>query len=305
MNNIQLINIDVGRKNCKICSEYNDIVYYDMFSSVIGDARASVDTEKYEDPIYIEVDGNEYFIGELSEFESYSPTRNSSDSKTSLTVEILIYAAISRVSKCDTIKLNLSVPNNMYSKKTLSNILEKYQDKRIIIRDMINNTTKAITIVACDIWREADCVAFDFLRDKINEDTDMVFISIGFRSLEISFFRKNFEFVDKLSDTIFYGNQNILSYVQNKLKEKGVIRDLLEIDANKDDYDSLKETAYKLASETIMQKLEERIPNQSETKIIVAGGTAIHLTLDEHFKIIENPIFSVVRGLNYVGSLMM
>lgn len=304
-NKVQLINIDAGRKNCKISSEYNGETYYDIFSSVIGDARKSVDMDKYNDPIYIEVEGNEYFVGELSELESYSPTRNASDSKTSKTVEILICAAISRIAKCDTIRLNLSVPNNMYNRKTLSNVLEKYQGKKLIVKDMINNVTKTVIIEMCDIWREADCVAFDYLRDKVNEDRDMVFISVGFKSLEISFFRKNFEFIDRLSDTIFYGNQNILGYVQNKLKENGIVRDLLEIDANENDYDELKRVAYELASETIMQKLEERIPNQSEVEIIIAGGTAMKLSLDERFVIVEEPMFSVVRGLNYVGSLTM
>ena len=300
LNNYQIIGLDIGRKNTKVYSEFNGEEYNAIFSSIIGDGR-NIKFDDYKDPIYIDVDGVDYFVGELAEKESYSPTRNSSDSKISLTAKILVHSAISKVAKCDKVRIVLGVPNNAYRKQVLLGIIETYQGKVIKVKDKITNTSKTVLIEMIDIFREGDAVCYDVMRDRINIDKDMAFISVGFRTSEISYFEKGMNFIDRLSKTIPYGNQHI----QNKLKENNIIKELHEIDSNIGDYDDLKKIAYELASESFTQKIETIIENGFVmTDVYVAGGTMLHLSLDTRFNTVDNPIMSVSRGLAYVGSLI-
>ena len=303
-NNHQIIGLDIGRKNTKVYSEFNGEEYSAIFSSIIGDGR-NINFDDYKDPIYIDVDGVDYFVGELAEKESYSPTRNSSDSKISLTAKILIHSAISKIAKCDRIRVVFGVPNNAYRKQVLLSIIEEYQGKTIKVKDKISNTSKTVLIEMVDIFREGDAVCYDVMRDRINVDKDVAFISIGFRTSEISYFEKGMNFIDRLSKTIPYGNQHILSYVQNKLKENNIVKELHDIDSNIRDYDKFKKEAYNLASESFTQKIETIIENGFVmTDVYVAGGTILHLSLDTRFNIVDNPIMSVSRGLAYVGTLI-
>lgn len=303
-NEYQIIGVDIGRGYSKAYTTFNNEIDSVIFKSLIGDSR-NIDFSKYENPIYITTEGNGYFIGELAEKESYSATRNSSDSKTSLTVRVLISAIISRLAKCDNIKIMLGVPNNQYRKSVLLDIMSTYKDKTITVKDNLTNTSKTITITDIDIFKEGDSVAYDVMGHNINNDRDIACISLGFKTSEISYFSKGMNYVDRLSKTILYANQHMLGYVQNKLKDSNIIKDLNEIDSNINDYDELKREAYELASESFTQKIEEIIPNGFiETDVYLAGGTALHLTLDERFNIVEIPQLSVARGLEFVGRLL-
>lgn len=304
LDDYQIIGLDIGRKNTKVYSEFNGEIYSTIFSSIIGDGR-DIKFDDYKDPIYISVDNTDYFVGELAEKESYSPTRNSSDSKISLTARILVHSAISKIAKCDKVRIVLGVPNNAYRKQVLLGIIETYQGKTIKVKDKISNTSKTVLIEMIDIFREGDAVCYDVMRDRINTDKDAAFISVGFRTSEISYFEKGMNFIDRLSKTVPYGNQHILSYVQNKLKENNIVKELHEIDSNIGDYDDLKKIAYELASESFTQKIETIIENGFVmTDVYVAGGTMLHLSLDTRFNTVDNPIMSVSRGLAYVGSLI-
>ena len=97
-NKAQTIGIDLGRRNTKVYSIYDGKEYQSLFSSVISDGR-HIQFDKYENPIFINVDNTNYFVGNLAEKEGYTVTRNSSDSKTSLTIRILIHVAILKVAK--------------------------------------------------------------------------------------------------------------------------------------------------------------------------------------------------------------
>lgn len=303
-NDYQIIGIDVGRGFTKAYSIYNNETFKVKLKSIIGDGR-NIKFEKYKDPSYIQVEGIDYFVGELAEKESYSATRNSSDSKTSLTVKILIDTVISKIAKCSNIKIMLGVPNNAYRKSVLMDVISTYKDKIITVKDNIHNSSKTVNITDIEIFREADAIAYDVMGNYINIDKDKAFISIGFKSTEISYFAKDMMFIDKLSKTIPYGNQHMLSYVQNKLKDNNIVKELYEIDSNKKDYDELKKMAYELASESFVQKIEGIIPNDFiETDVYVGGGTALHLTLDDRFNLIDDAQMSVARGLAYVGKLM-
>ena len=97
MENIQKIGFDFGRGYVKAYSEVDNIEHVSVFKSVIGEGR-DIDLSEYMDkenekPIYIEYGKENYFIGLLAEKESQVPVRNSKDSKTSHTVEVLFAAS--------------------------------------------------------------------------------------------------------------------------------------------------------------------------------------------------------------------
>ena len=293
---VQNIAIDVGRGYLKYYSEYNGNIYKGMFKSIIGEYRP-LNFNDYDDPICIEYEGESYFCGSLAEKESHQAVRNSGDSKTSLTVQILINAVLSRIAMTDTVNLMIGVPNNSYKKSVLLDVIDVYQGKKIIVKDKINNNTKRVVIGMVDIFKEADAIMMKETNGEPDENIDIAFISVGFRTTECSYYSKG-NHVDKYSRTILFGNQTILSMVQEKLKDRGIIHDLNYIDSNVGDYDDLKEKAYKLSSEVLTQKIEEIIPNGfSETKILVGGGTALRMQLDSRFELIEDAQFAVVIGL--------
>lgn len=298
----QVIAIDVGRGYTKYYSEYNGKIYKGMFKSIIGESRP-LNFEDYDNPIYITIDGNSYFVGSLAELESHQSVRNTSDSKVSLTVKTLIYAVLSQIGMTDEVNIMLGVPNNMYRKSVLLNIMEAYKNKKLTIKDEINNSTKVIKINNIDIFKEADGIMMDITSGQPSEDKDIAFISVGFKTTEVSYYSKG-QFIDRYSKTIPFGNQTILSTVQDKLYDIGVIHDLNYIDSNVGDYDDYKEQAYYLSSEVLTQKIEEIVPNGfEETEIYVGGGTALKMELDSRFKLVEDPQFSIVKGLFKVAEI--
>ena len=142
---VQTIGIDLGRRNTKVYSIYRGKEYKTLFSSVISDGR-HIQFDKYENPIFINVDNTDYFIGSLAEKEGYTVTRNSSDSKTSLTIRILIHATILKVAKAPTVRLMLGVPSNQYRKSVLLKVIECYKDKYYTVKDNITNEFKTVYI---------------------------------------------------------------------------------------------------------------------------------------------------------------
>ena len=299
---IQNIAVDIGRGYTKYYSEYNGKIYKGMFKSIIGESRP-LDFKDYDDPICIECNGESYFCGSLAELESHQSVRNSGDSKTSLTVQVLINAILSKVAMTDNVNIMLGVPYNMYKKSVLLDVIETYQDKKITVKDKINNNIKVVTINAIDLFKEADSIMVYATDGSPDENIDIAFISVGFRSTEISYYSKG-HYVDKYSYTIPFGNQTILATVQDKLKDRGIIHDLNYIDSNVGDYDDLKARAYKLSQEVLTQKIEEIIKNSfSECKIIVGGGTALRMELDSRFELIEDAQFAVVIGLYKVAEI--
>ena len=299
---IQNIAVDIGRGYTKYYSEYNGKIYKGMFKSIIGESRP-LDFKDYDNPICIECNGESYFCGSLAELESHQSVRNSGDSKTSLTVQVLINAILSKIAMTDNVNIMLGVPYNMYKKSVLLDVIETYQGKRITVKDKINNNIKVVTINAIDLFKEADSIMVYATDGSPDENIDIAFISVGFRSTEISYYSKG-HYVDKYSYTIPFGNQTILATVQDKLKDRGIIHDLNYIDSNVGDYDDLKARAYKLSQEVLTQKIEEIIKNSfSECKIIVGGGTALRMELDSRFELIEDAQFAVVIGLYKVAEI--
>ncbi|EPY6472560.1 hypothetical protein ACWO4B_003257 [Clostridium sporogenes] len=299
---IQIIGIDLGRGYTKAYSEYNELKKQCLFKSVVGIGGRTLDFSNYENPIYIETEDEDYFAGILAEKEGYSPTRNSKDSKTTLTAERLLYAALNEVVVADEVKLMMGVPYKKFRKSTLAEITEKYKDKKVKIKDKINGGYKDINIIDVQIFREGDSAIMWEIRNEKENEKPIGIVTIGFRTTELSYFDKGLDFNDKKSKTIDnLGNRTALEYVQKELAKEDTMKDLNEIDTSKD-YDLLKKSGYASLSERISQEIEDFWINLSEMDIFVAGGTALNMKFDEQFKLVDDPQMATAKGLFLVGT---
>ena len=296
----QIIGLDIGRGYVKGYSLYNDKEYSCLFKSVYGDGR-NISLEDYKkNPIYIELDGNEYFVGDISEKESMKCIRNAGDSKVSPVVRILISAALSEIAVSDSVSLILGVPYKIFKKSTLKEVEKEYRDSTIVVKNKINNSVKTIKIENVNIFREADSALIYAMGNRINENNPVGMVNIGFRTTELSYFDKGFKFNDKLSTTIESGNQNALKIVQKRLVDIGITKSLPEIDTA-DDYPELKELAYKLTSDDTNEIIEETWNNLGEMEIFVSGGTALNLKLNAKYKVVDDSQMATAKGLYEVG----
>ncbi|WP_461195319.1 hypothetical protein CDIF100009_03864 (plasmid) [Clostridioides difficile] len=297
--NYQVIGLDIGRGYVKGYSKYNGMVKECLFKSVFGDGR-NIDFEKYENPMYIDFESVSYFVGSLAEKESITPIRNSDDSKVSFTMRILVAAALNEIAVADEVKLMMGVPYKSFRKTTLKEVVDTYKGKTFKVKDKIKGGHKEIKISDISIFREGDAALFHTLEGKVNEDKAVGMVSIGFRSTEMSFFEKGFVFNDKLSDTLEAGNQDALTMVQKQLKDRGIIRELNEIDSS-NDYDELKKVAYIMASESTAQRISSKWKNIDEMDVYVSGGTALHMTFDNRFEVSKDAQMATAKGLFEVG----
>lgn len=296
----QIIGLDIGRGYVKGYSVYNEKELSCLFKSVFGDGR-TISLEDYDDnSIYIEFEGNELFVGELSEKESMKCIRNAGDSKTSSTAKIMIAAALSQIALSDNVKLMLGVPYKTFKKSTLKEIQNEYRDTTMVVKDKRTNSVKTIKIEDVNIFREADAAIIHAMGGRINEDKPVGMVSIGFRTTELSYFDKGFKFNDKLSTTIESGNQNALKIVQKKLVDSGITKSLPEIDSS-DDYPELKQLAYKLTSDDTSEIIEETWNNINEMDVYISGGTALKLDLDPQYKLVKDSQMATAKGLYEVG----
>ncbi|MBO0555651.1 ParM/StbA family protein [Clostridium botulinum] len=298
---VQIIGIDLGRGYTKAYSEHNELKKQCLFKSVIGMGR-NIDFSNYDNPIYIEVNNQNYFAGILAEEEGHASARNSKDSKTTPTAEKLLYAALNQVAVTDEVKLMIGVPYKTFNKSTLSEITEKYKNKKVKIEDKINGGYKEITITDIKIFREGDAALMWEVKDKKENEKPIGVITIGFRSTELSYFDKGLKFNDKKSKTIDnLGNRTALEFVESELGQKNIMKDLNVIDSSTD-YEDLKKNAYESLSERISQEIEDKWINLSEMDICIAGGTALNMKFDEQFKLVDDPQMATAKGLFLVGS---
>ncbi|XZJ33825.1 hypothetical protein ACSXDC_17290 (plasmid) [Clostridium perfringens] len=300
MCNYQIIGLDIGRGYVKGYSKYKQQEKECCFKSIVGMGR-EMDFSEFQNPIYIESEGEDYFVGELAEVEGDNPIQNSRDSKITTTVEKLINAAINEIVIEKNIKIMLGVPNKLFNKKTLDEITSFYKGKEIKIFDKINGGTKEVKIQDILIFKEADsALIWEMEKNPIDNEKAFGMVTVGFRTTEFAFFDKNLRYVDKNSKTMELGNKTSLEYVARMLKEKGIIRELFEIDSS-DNYDDLKNKAYINLSEKIEQEIENLWVNLDEMNIYVAGGTVLNMKFNENFKVVENPQMSTAKGLWLVG----
>lgn len=300
MENIQEIGFDCGRGYVKVYSEVDGEVHKAMFKSVIGDGR-DMDLSEYnkadmEKPRYIEFEKERYFVGLLAEKESQTPIRNSKDSKVSETVRVLLATALSEVAVKNKVKLMIGVPYKNYRKSVLKEVIDTYKGATFNVKDRITGAIKEVQIEDVSILREGDAAIYHAIGGKINEDRPIGLAAIGFRTTELSYFDKGFIFNDKRSTTIEFGNRLLLTRIQDDLMTEGIMKDVNEIDSSTD-YEEQKKKVYKLGSENFAQKIEDIWINKDEMDLYVAGGTALHLNLDDEFELVEDAQMATAKGL--------
>ncbi|MPQ42853.1 ParM/StbA family protein [Clostridium tarantellae] len=297
---VQIIGLDIGRGYVKGYSEINGLTKECLFKSVVGEGR-NLDFSNYEKPMMINYKEEDWFIGLLAEKESQTLIRNSKDSKVSETVEMLMAAALCELAVEDEVKIMLGVPYKSFRKSVLAEIIESYKGKIIKVKDKINGGIKAITIKDISIFREGDSALYWQVRNNNSNDKPIGLVSVGFRTTELSYFEKGLKFSDKKSETLEFGNRSVMSNIKDKLLEKDIIKDLNEIDTS-DDYNDLKEKAYKIATENIEQNIEDKWVNLDEMDIYIAGGTSLNMKFDSRFKRVDDAQMATAKGLWLVGT---
>ena len=307
MENIQEIGFDCGRGYVKAYSEIDNTVKEVIFKSVIGDGR-DMDLSEYmksdEKPRYIEFENERYFVGILAEKESQTPIRNSADSKVSETVRVLLASVLSEIAVKNKVKLMVGVPYKNYRKSILKEVIETYRGKVFKVKDRITGASKEVCIEDVSIFREGDAALFHALSGKVNEDKPVGLLSVGFRTTELSYFDKGFIFNDKRSTTIEFGNRTMLSRVQDDLIADGIMKDVNEIDSS-NDYDEMKEKAFKFGSENLAQRIEDIWINKKEMELFVAGGTALNLKFNDEFKVLDDAQMATAKGLFEVAKIRL
>jgi len=211
-------------------------------------------------------------------------------------MKILFASALNDIAVKDTVKVVFGVPYKNYKKSVLADIVNTYKGETITIKDNITNATKKIFIEDVTIAREGDAALYYAINGKVNKDKPVGLVNVGFRTMELSYFDKGFQFNDRLSNTVEYGNSTMLKIIQDNLMATGISKSVNEIDSS-NDYDTLKKKAYKLGSEKVNQIVEENWINKDEMKLYLAGGTSLNLEPSDDFDRVENSQMATAIGL--------
>lgn len=300
MSEVQKIGLDIGRGYVKAYSEFNGIEKEAMFKAIIGDGR-ELDFKDFENPMYIRFEKEDNFIGLLAEKESQIVIRNSKDSKVSEVARILFAAALSEIAVADEVDIVIGVPYKSFKKSVLKEVIETYKDNIIEVKDKIKGGIKKVKINNIAILREADAALYWQVKDKKKNDKPVGMVAIGFRTTEISYFEKGLKFNDKKSTTIEFGNRSIMQNVKDELEHKNIFKEINEIDTS-DEYNTLKNKAYKRATERIEQTLEDMWVNLDEMDIYIAGGTSKNMEFDSQFIKVDDPQMITAKGLYLVAT---
>ena len=297
----QIIGADIGRGYTKGYTVYNGEASECCFKSIVSLGR-EIDFDDYKDPIYLEVEGEEYFAGILAEVEGYSPTSNNMESKITLTAEKLLYALLDKLAVANSVKLVLGVPNKSYNKRTLTEVIEAYKGKTVKIMNNITKCYKKVFIEDISIFRESDAALFWELRDRTTTNKPIGMVTVGFRTTEFTYFDKGMKFNDKKSKSLELGNKKALEYVQRELNDKyNLSKELFEIDSNIGDYDKLKEKGYRILSEKVAQEVDSYWVNTEEMDIYFGGGTTQRMKI-YNGTLVEAPQMATAKGLYIVGT---
>lgn len=296
---IQLIGFDIGRGYVKGYTEYKGKRKECLFKSIVAMGR-ELDFAEYDDPIYIEVNNEDYFAGIIAEKEGDNPTQNLKDDKTTLTAKKLINAALNQMALTSNVKLMIGVPKKSFKKSELLEIQKNYMDLQIEIKDKINKSFKKITISDVKIYREADAALMWYIRNREIIEQTICMVTVGFRTTEICCYDKNLKFIDKYSKTNELGNKTSLEYVQRILESKGIYRSLNEIDTSTE-YNDLKKIGYTNLAEKIEQDIEGLLINLNEVEVCIAGGTALKLHFND-YTVVPDAQMITAKGLYLVAT---
>ena len=298
MKEFQIIGLDVGRGYVKGYTEYDGFSKTCLFKSVTALGRM-MDFKDFEDPIFLEVDKDEYFVGVLAEKEGHNPIQNLKDDKTTITVQKLVFAALNKLAFCDNVKIMLGVPNKLFKKSELQRIKETYKDRVVNIKDKITNSYKRVRIDDIEIYREGDAALLWHVQNYSMTTNDIGMVTVGFRTTEFSYYDKGLMFNDLKSSTEELGNKDALEYIQKRLSSDNTMRKLHEIDSS-DRYDDLKEIAYRDLAESIEQQIESKWTNLNELDVFIAGGTALNMDF-KTYPVVEDSQMITAKGLFLVA----
>ena len=294
----QYIGLDIGRGYVKAYSKHEGKEFKCNFKSIVSDGR-SIYGKDYEDSIYIEVDGSEYFVGDLAELEGYNPIQNLIDSKVGGIVPVLVLAALNEVAVSEFVSIALGVPNKSFKKSVLEEVENKYKNKTFKIKNKTTGATKQVTIKNITIFREADAALLWHVNNHPTlANGQIALVSIGFRTTEFCYYDKGLKYNEKMSDTRELGNKTALETVRRKLNDVGPVHPLSVIDTS-ENYEDLKKQPYEMLSASIETEIENLWPNGSEVTIFVAGGTALKLDLPH--ELLDDPQMATSKGLFQVA----
>lgn len=299
---VQSIGADLGRGYVKGYTEFNGQAKSCLFRSVIGDGR-SIDYKDFKNPIHLEVNKEEYFIGELAEKESYNTIPNFSDNKTSETARLLLFALVNELAESEFIKICLGVPNKSFNKSTLNDVINEYKGTLVIVKDKVKNTSKKVMITDITIFRESDAALLYTVnnhKDRVELTNKRVgMVTIGFRTTELSYFEKGMKFNDKLSKTKEIGNRTVLDTIQKYLEGNKIMKTIHEIDSESD-YNEVKAKGYSKLLERLNQEIEMNWINYDDMKIFLGGGTSqnfIENNIPGKFELVPDPQLVTSKGL--------
>ena len=297
----QFIGVDAGRGYLKGYTEYKGKAKEFKCKSIIGDGREINYFSTYENPIYLEINGEEIFAGELAEKESFNAIQNYSDDKTSDVAKKLMYVILNELAESSEVKICLGVPHKTFNQNTLETVLRAYKGTTVTIKDLITKNIKRITIMDITIFRESDAA----LMYVINNHKDRVqlmnkkvgILTTGFRTSEMSYFDKSLKYNDKLSKTMEVGNRTVLDIIRNQLSHEGIIKDLNEIDTE-EEYLPMKKKCYEFLLQKLNQEVEMSWVNYKEMKIFIAGGTVLQFeNIPDKFEIVPDVQMVTAKGL--------
>lgn len=308
---IQYIGADLGRGYVKGYTEFEGKSYDCIFKSVVGDGRVLHDFSIYPEPIFLKIEDEDVFAGELSEKESSDKRYNFSDDKTSKTAKQLLYTLLSKLAKTASVKIVLGVPNKEFSNEAMNKVQKAYKHKTIEILDNITNVVKRVYIQDIIIYRESDAALLQTLsihKDRIALNNRKIgMITLGFKTCELTFFDKNQKFNDKFSKTIEKGNRTVLDIISGVLDKQGITKALSEIDTETD-YDSWKKPLYANLIEGIDQNIQMEWVNFREMTLFLGGGTSLNLdkkNIPEKFELVQDPQTCTSKGLFLVAKVLL
>lgn len=301
---LQFIGADLGRGFTKGYTEYKGKPKECKFKSGVSEGR-QLDFTEFKEPLFLEINGEPVFVGDLAEKEGFNYEPNYRDDKTSDTAKKLLYALLYQLAESEFVSLCIGVPNKNFNKETLEQVASEYTGKKIIVKDMIKNITKTINIVRVIIFRESDAALMHVINNHPRrselKNKRLGMVTVGFRTTEMTYFDIGMDFNNKLSDTKEFGNRTVLDAIATSLKEKGITKELNEIDADKG-YDNLKALGYKSLLNKVDQITEMSWVNWREMEIFLAGGTALNFKdIPGKFELIKNPQMITAKGLYFVA----
>lgn len=298
---IQYIGADIGRGYSKFWTEIDGQTIKSSIKSCKGLWKPNVDME-YENSVCIEFNGEKLFVGALAEKESIAQI-NVDNSKISNIAQTLLAAGLSEVAKRNKVILGIGMPNATFKiQKEQDDIVNFYTGKKITVTNLKNNETKEIEIVNVTCYREADAVIYSD-EFELEEGAPTGVISVGFRTIERSYYDENFRWIVSSSVSEESGHNRILKQVLADLSnqnsdfsykisdiENGKTKKMVET----------KERYYKAYSEGFLSAVCTMWQNASVMSIIVCGGTIQKLDLSylpSNFIIVDDPIFASAKGL--------